>query len=265
MSNRQKRLKAEIAWHGGRVPRGSAALATVRQILNSRLFFDVKRHKYAYSLTNDCLKVVLRERTKDGDLILVCPSGHGRDYDVIPHTVHTFGVDIAESAVKDSSRNYPQVAHSAGDALSLPYVSDVFDIILCNLFLHHVVDDGWKPYLNEFRRVLKPGGYLIVQEPSVFYPISWVTWPLRMLLRAVFRSEVVGHVPHEHPINTSELARTMVNAGFLQVESQGSSWVHNRLYLPVARAVARYQHVLSHVPFIKHTAWMVILVARKAR
>ncbi|MDF8265942.1 class I SAM-dependent methyltransferase [Luteipulveratus flavus] len=53
-------------------------------------------------------------------------------------------------------------------AAPLPYGDDEFDLVMCSLALHYVKD--WAPTLAEMRRVLKPGGRLIV---SIIHPFVY--------------------------------------------------------------------------------------------
>ena len=50
-----------------------------------------------------------------------------------------------------------------GDLSCLPFASEFFDAVLCNHVLEHVNDDGLA--LAELYRVLKPGGFAILQVP----------------------------------------------------------------------------------------------------
>lgn len=45
----------------------------------------------------------------------------------------------------------------------LPYDDATFDVVVCSLALHYVKD--WAPPLQELRRVLRPGGRLVVSVP----------------------------------------------------------------------------------------------------
>jgi SAM-dependent methyltransferase len=49
------------------------------------------------------------------------------------------------------------------DVTDIPYEECIFDVILCSHVLEHVEDDG--KAIREFHRVLKPGGWAILQVP----------------------------------------------------------------------------------------------------
>jgi SAM-dependent methyltransferase len=55
------------------------------------------------------------------------------------------------------------------DLLSVPYADNRFDVIVCNHVLEHIEDDTQA--IRELFRVLKPGGYAILQVP-VSYKIE---------------------------------------------------------------------------------------------
>ena len=52
----------------------------------------------------------------------------------------------------------------ASDAMRLPYRDGAYDLVVALDILEHVSDD--QAALNEFQRVLKPGGVLIVTVPA---------------------------------------------------------------------------------------------------
>jgi len=70
-----------------------------------------------------------------------------------------------------------------------------FDIIICPLFLHHVHNVGFIPFLKEYYRLLR-GGVLAIQEPGAFFPPSWVASLLR-----VFMGNVTGLVEGERLVH----------------------------------------------------------------
>ncbi|KQU19315.1 glycosyl transferase family 2 [Bacillus sp. Leaf75] len=49
------------------------------------------------------------------------------------------------------------------DVTALPYSNDSFDVIICSHVLEHIIDD--QKAMGELNRVLKPGGWSILQVP----------------------------------------------------------------------------------------------------
>lgn len=53
------------------------------------------------------------------------------------------------------------------DLAAIPHPSESFDLLICNHVLEHVHDD--RRALSEIFRILKPGGYAILQTPYSFF------------------------------------------------------------------------------------------------
>lgn len=66
------------------------------------------------------------------------------------------GVDIADAMVALAARLYPEAEFRVGEVENLPYEDGEFDVVACNIGIHHVTDPARA--LAEFRRVLAPGG-----------------------------------------------------------------------------------------------------------
>jgi SAM-dependent methyltransferase len=52
------------------------------------------------------------------------------------------------------------------DILNIAFKSNFFDVVLCNHVLEHVIDD--RKAMRELHRILKPGGWAILQSPMDF-------------------------------------------------------------------------------------------------
>jgi SAM-dependent methyltransferase len=74
------------------------------------------------------------------------------------------GVDIDESAVTDSIRRCPSGTFVRADLMALPFPEGHFDVIACFEAIEHVEDP--LRGLDEFRRVLAPGGIVLVSSPN---------------------------------------------------------------------------------------------------
>lgn len=102
------------------------------------------------------------------------------------------GIDYAEAAVEISRETLSEVEGAdvqRGSVDTLPWPDDHFDRILCGDVIEHLDPEQEVRALAEFRRVLAPGGMLLVHtSPNRLF--RQVTWPLaRPVLRlAGFRT-----------------------------------------------------------------------------
>ena len=82
---------------------------------------------------------------------------------VTPASLH--GLDINPSSLKDCRVHAPKAILMEGNALSLPYPNESFDIVYCHFLLLWVRDP--LQALLEMKRVTKPGGHVIAfAEPD---------------------------------------------------------------------------------------------------
>lgn len=75
------------------------------------------------------------------------------------------GIDPDENRIDLAKRIYPNHSFEAFNEYRIPSDDKRFDYIFIIAVLHHISDKQIKHYLNEFERVLKPQGRLIVIEP----------------------------------------------------------------------------------------------------
>lgn len=79
------------------------------------------------------------------------------------------------------------------DIHSIPFERNIFDVVLCNHVLEHVRDD--LKAMNEIHRVLKPGGFAILQVPF-FTPIPDVTFEDVAITDKREREKIFGQDDH---------------------------------------------------------------------
>jgi len=100
------------------------------------------------------------------------------------------GVDAAPEMVdyaNRATRGLRQLRCQVGLAESLDLPSEHFDVVVSSLMMHHLPADLRLPALREMRRVLRPGGRLLVADfrPPTGRLASWVT--------GVFSSPAMRH------------------------------------------------------------------------
>ncbi|MBA2696369.1 MAG: demethylmenaquinone methyltransferase [Actinobacteria bacterium] len=138
----------------------------------ARMFDDVASR---YDLTNDVLSmgqarwwrraVVRAVAARPGERVLDIAAGTGTssepfadaEIDVVP-------ADFSIGMLKEGRRRRPDMAFTAADALHLPFADGVFDVVTMSFGLRNVADV--EAALSELRRVVTPGGRLVVCEFS---------------------------------------------------------------------------------------------------
>lgn len=74
------------------------------------------------------------------------------------------GLDFSRAQLQLAADNAPTAALLQGDLTALPFGDDSFDAITAYHSLIHVPLDDHRPTIDEFARVLRPGGFLLVSE-----------------------------------------------------------------------------------------------------
>lgn len=81
------------------------------------------------------------------------------------------GVDVERDRIAEATKkNLPAAEFSTFDGSTLPYGNDEFDGVFMNEVYEHVADEAHS--LAEIRRVLKPGGYLVLISPNRWFPVE---------------------------------------------------------------------------------------------
>ncbi len=79
------------------------------------------------------------------------------------------------------------------DVLQMPYAEAEFDVVFCNHVMEHVADD--LQAMHEIFRVLKPGGWGIIQIP-LFYPLPDTTFEDSKIVSPAEREKAFGQGDH---------------------------------------------------------------------
>lgn len=128
-----------------------------------------------YDVTNDVLAlgqtriwrraVVAAVDPKPGELILDLAAGTGTSSMPFADAgAHVIPTDFSLGMLRVGRRRQPRLPFVAGDGLHLPYRDASFDAATISFGLRNLSDRA--AGLAEFRRVLKPGGRLVVCEFS---------------------------------------------------------------------------------------------------
>ena len=149
---------------------------------------------------------------RSGDFVLDLGCGEGRH--VMAAACHldvnVFGVDLNEEDLLLARIKQKEVIIKegsvakflAGDALSLPFENDSFDIVICSEVLEHIRD--YQSVLKEIERVLRGGGFFCASVPR--------RWPEKICwaLSREYHEVPGGHI---HIFSAGQLRREIESLG----------------------------------------------------
>lgn len=148
----------------------------------SKLFMDKKYAEYLLSKTKEDYNLIAEDfsRTRqsvwpetinlfdkylrEGDKVLDLGCGNGRYFEYFKEKKTDYwGVDGSEKLINVARGRYPEARFQVADALTLPFSGEFFDKVFCIAALHHIPSKELREkFFQEARRVLKPGGILVV-------------------------------------------------------------------------------------------------------
>jgi len=85
--------------------------------------------------------------------------------------VEIHAVDMAASVIDYARKENPTVSYKVHNGKDLPYKANSFDLAYTICVMHHVPPQDWKEFLKEMKRVIKPGGLLVVFEHNPYNPL----------------------------------------------------------------------------------------------
>lgn len=124
------------------------------------------------------------------------------------------GLDRRPGALRRAAGAYRRVV--AGDAVSLPFADSSFDAIFSGWLVDHLKEEEFVALLREARRVLRPGGHLLLVAD--LHSSKWILRWARRFERLYRRHhvEALGH----HGLRTLDLTRFLLRReGFADVET----------------------------------------------
>ena len=166
-----------------------------------------------------------------------CGTGHTA-LTFAPHVAQVIGVDFTEGMLAQGQqlaidRGLTNVEFRSGDVETLPFAAAHFDLVVSRYSAHH-----W-PHpttaLQEFRRVLRPGGYFLLNDIVSFDDFTADTY-----LQAI---ELLRDPSHVRDHTVAQWTAMLTAAGFIDISVvySGAVWIDfaswiQRMATPAANA-----------------------------
>jgi SAM-dependent methyltransferase len=255
MSNYDDKVQREQAWY-------KRSGFQQSHFLNSRLFFSPERAAFT---TVPCKRRFARsiQEVLDRDhfpnpRILIAPTGAGNDLPyLLPLSNRITGIDISADAIKAIAAD--TMEKHVGDIKHMTMFEDgQFDLVIMSQFFHHFLSFGFEEFLQEGRRVLRPGGHFFAFEPSILHPFAFAACCGKKLF-----GNISGCVEDESPFLPRRLTQAMRRCGFRDVAVSAASYSHHRMPVPLARLVHSITFPLLRAPLLKHFAYYCVFYGRK--
>lgn len=152
----------------------------------SRRHFDRSAEVYDDSRDGRFVKVMYKEIVKravelrpGAVLDLGCGNGNILAQLAAGTDAALYGLDLSENMIREAAKRLgDKVSLNIGDAKSLPYAEDSFDLVICNASFHHYPEP--EIVLDEVKRVLKKGGVFLLGDPTApFWYLKFLNWSLQ--------------------------------------------------------------------------------------
>ena len=147
---------------------------------------------------------------------------------------------------KITRQNVDEVLVGDIDKMNFPHPEGHFDTVLALDILEHLVDP-WRA-LGEIRRVLRPGGHLVISVPNIRH--FSVMFPLLIYGDFRYQQEGVLDSTHLRFFTRRSILQMLIRSGFeiedIQATGIGNGWsgVANRLTLGLFKELFIFQNLI---------------------
>src|SRR5919204_4327052 len=186
------------------------------------LFFGTRRRSYRTLLNAVGVRA--------GDRVLDIGCGPGYFARMLAEAVgpdgSVVGVDAAPEMVeyaRRKARRLPNSRFQAATAQALPFPDGAFDVVTSSLMLHHVAKEDRLTSVGEMKRVLRPGGRLLLAEFSIPQDGVW------RVVAAMTGHGGKGALPRQRKMvgRVSPVEPIVAEAGFSALRSgDAPPWLH---------------------------------------
>ncbi|MGF1500160.1 MAG: class I SAM-dependent methyltransferase [Elainellaceae cyanobacterium] len=162
-------------------------------------------------------------------------------------------VDISEDLLAVAAQKSPSTSFYCMDAHHLDFPDNHFDAVIGCSVLHHL---DWDLALQEFYRVLKPGGVVRFSEPNLLNPQIFLQKNIPPL------KAYLGDSPDEYAFTQWQIGRSLEQAGFVNIDVSAYEFLHPSTPPTLIKQVIDLEHFLSRT-FLKYIGGSLLIEAHK--
>jgi len=163
---------------------------TIREFTKAAEIYETE-HAGIYEMCKDDYPYIAGELEKeDYTDLLDCGCGTGPMISLLYEkdpSKHYTGIDITPKMIEVAkAKDLPGVDWVVGDCENLPFEEASFDAVICSNSFHHYPNP--QAFFHSVKRVLRPGGRLILQDYTAPKPLLWLMNHTEMPL-----ANLIGH------------------------------------------------------------------------
>jgi SAM-dependent methyltransferase len=145
-----------------------------RDVVQSSIDFSGLPHSFFMRAKADLLRELIARRLgPEKPAMLDVGCGVGSFHPLLRGMIGRLsGIDVSSASIAQARADNGDVDYQAFDGRSFPFDDSGFDLVTAICVLHHVAPTEWAHFINEMRRVVRPGGLICVIEHNPLNPLT---------------------------------------------------------------------------------------------
>jgi SAM-dependent methyltransferase len=145
-----------------------------RDVVQSSIDFSGLSHSFFMRAKADLLRELMARRPgPEKPAMLDVGCGVGSFHPLLRGMVGSLsGIDVSPASIAQARADNHDVDYRAFDGRSFPFGDASFDLVTAICVMHHVAPAEWANFMNEMRRVARPGGLICIIEHNPLNPLT---------------------------------------------------------------------------------------------
>jgi SAM-dependent methyltransferase len=145
-----------------------------RDVVQSSIDFSGLPHSFFMRAKADLLRELMARRLgPEKPAMLDVGCGVGSFHPLLRGMVGRLsGIDVSSASIAQAQADNCDIDYRAFDGRSFPFDDSSFDLVTAICVLHHVAPAEWAHFIDEMRRVVRPGGLICVIEHNPLNPLT---------------------------------------------------------------------------------------------